>query len=273
MKTRIMSVILAGVAFLFFHTAVYASYINPSDGYTNITTYDGYSSGTGWYGTQENNETEPGTATGQGWDLEGFFFNDSTNSLALVGGFDFVKGGSAISTPAYDWVQSGDIFLETTANDNDPTNDNAFYDYVLAMNFTDKTYTVYDISGGGSTNSTTYGGPAAMAGLPLNYTGGGTAVTNSMSFSYVSNLTDTQMGGDLGTGPHNAAFVDLSFLAPNTNFSSFFTMTCGNDVLTGAGTTSGGQVPEPATILLLGFGVAALGARARKKKLDSAKEL
>jgi len=262
MKMRILSVILAGVAFFFFHTDVNASYINPSDGYANITTYDGYSSGTGWYGTQENNETEPGTTTGQAWDLEGFFFNESDNNLGLVGGFDFVDGGTSQGAS---WVQSGDIFLDTGTPD-------GYYDYVLAMDFANKTYTVYDISGG-STNSTTYGGPAAMAGLPLNYTGGGTAVTNSMSFSYVSNLTDTQMGGDLGTGPHNAAFVDLSFLAPNTNFSSFFTMTCGNDTLKGAGATSGGQVPEPATILLLGFGVAALGARARKKKLDSAKEL
>jgi len=256
MKMRIMSAMLAGLALLFFHTAVYASY-------TNITTYDGYGSGTGWYGGQENNEVEPGAATGQGWDLEGFYFNEDDNSLALVGGFDLVDGGTDLG---YSWVQSGDIFLET--NDQ-----NDFYEYVLSMDFTNKEYTVYDISGGGSTYTETHNGPAAMAGLPLNYTGGGTEVTGSMPFTYVANLTDSEIVGDLGAGPHNAAFVDMSFLEPNTNFGSFFTITCGNDVLTGAGTTSGGQVPEPATILLLGFGVAALGARARKKKLNSAKEI
>ena len=145
MKLRIMSVILAGVVFFFFHTAVYASYINPSDGYTNITTWDGYGSGTGWYGAQENNEVEPGASTGQAWDLEGFYFNESNNTLALVGGFDFVLGATALG---YDWVQSGDIFLETNADTG--TAANGYYEYVLAMDFTGKTYTVYDISGGGA---------------------------------------------------------------------------------------------------------------------------
>ena len=263
-----MSVILAGVVFFFFHTAVYASYINPSDGYTNITTWDGYGSGTGWYGAQENNEVEPGASTGQAWDLEGFYFNESNNTLALVGGFDFVLGATALG---YDWVQSGDIFLETNADTG--TAANGYYEYVLAMDFTGKTYTVYDISGGGSTTKTGYTHPSQtlISGLPWSYSGGGSAVTGG-TFAYVSNLTETQMGGNLGTGPHNAAFVNLSFLAPNTSFGSFFTMTCGNDTMKGAGTSSG-AVPEPATILLLGFGVAALGARARKKKLDSAKEL
>ena len=40
---------------------------------SNITVYDNYSSGTGWYGPQEDQETEPGTITSQTWDQEGMY--------------------------------------------------------------------------------------------------------------------------------------------------------------------------------------------------------
>jgi len=259
MKLKIKTLILAGFAFLFVSVPAYASY-------TDITVYDGYSSKEkGWHGEQENNEVEPGATTGQAWDLEAFYYDLDTSTLGLVAGFDLVDGGTDMGAG---WVQSGDIFLETS-NDGD-----GYYDYVLDMDFDTMTYTVYDISGGGA-YSTTHGGPSGTAGLPLSYTGGGKAVSGykNLSFTYVKNLTGTDMVGDLGSGRHNAAFVDLSFLAPNTDFGSFFTMTCGNDVIKGSGTTASGAVPEPATILLLGFGLAALGATAGKKKMGLGKEL
>ena len=87
---------------------------------------------------------------------------------------------------------------------------------------------------------------------------------DDVGLQYVSNLTDGAMGGGLSRGSHNAAVVDLSFLASKTDFFCFFTMECGNDVLRGKGGTSA-AVPEAATILLLGFGVlAALGGRQRR---------
>jgi hypothetical protein len=72
-------------------------------GAVNVTIYDGQSSGTGWYGPQENNETEPGTITAQAWDFEAFFWNGSTRTLYLVGGYDFING--------YSDTTAGDVFL------------------------------------------------------------------------------------------------------------------------------------------------------------------
>ena len=69
----------------------------------NITIYDGNSSSeTGWYGTQEDQEVEPGMQTGQYWDLEGFFLDGSM--LSMVGGFNFKTGR--------DGYTSGDIFID-----------------------------------------------------------------------------------------------------------------------------------------------------------------
>jgi len=39
----------------------------------NITISDEDNQGTGWYRDREDQETEPGTARNQSWDLEAFF--------------------------------------------------------------------------------------------------------------------------------------------------------------------------------------------------------
>ena len=57
---------------------------------TNITIWDKEGSGSGWYGTQEDQEVTPNCVTGQVWDLEGFFLKD--HKLTVVGGFDFKNG-------------------------------------------------------------------------------------------------------------------------------------------------------------------------------------
>ena len=51
-----------------------------------ITIHDGASSGSGWNGPKEDQEVESGNATGQAWDMEGFFLEGTT--LSMVGGRD-----------------------------------------------------------------------------------------------------------------------------------------------------------------------------------------
>ena len=55
----------------------------------DITIFDQMSSGTGWWGQQENNEVEPGCVGGQQWDLEGFYLDQDTAMLYMIGGYNF----------------------------------------------------------------------------------------------------------------------------------------------------------------------------------------
>jgi hypothetical protein len=123
----------------------------------NITINDEHSSGSGWYGSSEDQEVEPGCITGQQWDLEGFFVNGLT--LSMVAGYNLVTG-----VPGYPQVVSGDLFIDVdgdaqygsgahagaTYNPLQVVSDSFGYDFVMDLDFATLTYSVFDIANAGA---------------------------------------------------------------------------------------------------------------------------
>lgn len=99
---------------------------------------------------------------------------------------------------------------------------------------------------------------------PWRYKEGGTLLEGyeNIDILYEAGLSNDEIGGGLTGGTHNAATVDLSFLGPGTDFTSHFTMQCGNDNLMGNGAA---PVPEPATMVLFGIGLIGIAGFGRKK--------
>jgi hypothetical protein len=118
----------------------------------DITISDGQSTGSGWYGNRENNETEPGTITSQVWDLEKMLIDGS--QLTIQGGYDFRTGAQANGK----WYRRGDILIDlngdakTTFNSANPSDktSNGYFNYDFAIHFSttanDLTYTIVDLN-------------------------------------------------------------------------------------------------------------------------------
>ncbi|MEW6290405.1 MAG: PEP-CTERM sorting domain-containing protein [Thermodesulfobacteriota bacterium] len=260
--TTTMALGLAGILLL----AGNAFALNYSN---NITIYDGSSTATtGWYGQQEDQETEPGMVATQAWDLEAFY--QKGNSLTMVGGYNFKTGK--------DGFYSGDIFIDidglygktqapdgfTPSTGNKTVTGNFGYEYVLDLDFSNLTYLVYKLDTADVKTITVYYPQNELtdpSSNPWRYASGGTLIGNG-TIDYAAGLADAAVGGLLG-GSHYAAGVDLSFLDPSLQFIAHFTMGCGNDNLLGKGTTA--PVPEPATMLLFGSGITGLAAWQRRK--------
>lgn len=243
---------------------------------SSITVADGNSSGSGWYGNHEDNETEafPFTIKAQSWDLEGMYLNN--RSLTMVGGFDF-RNGTTYDNHTY---LGGDIFISTgspsftqAANGGSGlggTVANTFgYDYVIHFDANVSSYSVYQLTSQSIVQRT---GDVA-ASNPWLYVSGGTAVAGYQNKSIngyglltqpvYGNLTTqgsttTGLQGYGGDNNHYFLTVDTSFLPTNSTATFHYTMECGNDNLMGRARMAP-SVPETGSILaLLGFGFAPL---------------
>lgn len=231
-----------------------------------ITIMDNAGTGTGWYSkAKEDQEVEKNCVATQPWDLEGFFLDGT--KLTMVGGYDFLNG--------YHDIYSGDIFLDVdgdivygqdvttlSGNGNKGITNEFGYDYVLDLNFDTLSYDVYQIDSSASLISPYYRQNDTSGAWK--YESGGTLLTSG-TIDYLAGLSDADTG--FAGGAHNAASVDLGFIASSTDFTAHFTMGCGNDDLMGQGhlDVPPTPTPEPGTLLLLGFGVFGLVGVARKR--------
>jgi hypothetical protein len=231
----------------------------------DITVYDGNSqSNTSWFGTSEDQEVEPGTSTGQSWDLEGFFLNGT--SLTMVGGYNFRNASQQYT--------SGDIFIDVDGdaahqatlgggNGYRITQNTYGYDYVIDLDFSSLLYSVYQLDDSTRTESVYFRQNDSSG--PWRLADGGTLLSGyeNLGMGYYSGLSDLEAGGLQGNY-HNAVVVSLSFLPileHSYDFTAHFTMGCGNDNLMGS---AADPVPEPSTLLLFGSGMVLLGRYGRK---------
>ncbi|MBN2231700.1 MAG: PEP-CTERM sorting domain-containing protein, partial [Deltaproteobacteria bacterium] len=80
-----------------------------------------------------------------------------------------------------------------------------------------------------------------------------------------SRLAGTGISGWNGNDTHYIlSGLDLSFLPDGTEFTSHFTMSCGNDNLMGNGVVA----PEPGTLLFVGAGIVGLLGWRRRRAGD-----
>ncbi len=258
---------------------VYATNITiPDLNSRSISKYD-KDYNTWWDRTNEDQEVEPGMVNTQQWDLEGFFTEGT--SLTLIGGYNFQNG-----LEGYD---SGDIFIDTnddpdyggSGDNNDDgyrtVNNSYGYNYVLDLDWSNKDnplYNVYTIDSSSKVLTAYY--HQNQGSSPWRYVSGGTKILSGGIIKYSTGLTDQETGfkGDLfdtsGTdlgGSHNKLVVDLGFLLPqgsndSVNFTVHYTMGCGNDNIMGKGIIPN---PEPATLILFGFGLLGIAGVCRKK--------
>lgn len=277
-------VVLTGILFLVFGMAA----VNKVSADTDVTQFD-YLTATlagvsgnatqllWWNNTNESQETEPGTITGNIWDLKSFNNINAGQDLSLVGGFNFKLGEEGYT--------GGNLFISTTGKplfgENAPglkpvtvlggnaqIYNNFGYNYVVTFNFTAGTYQVYSIPQyiddqhkGAILKTTSYSnganGESFLDSNPWKYYSGGTPGSNgSLTFdSSDPNNFKLTLAGLLGlTEFANAADIWL-----------FYTYQCGNDIMVGE--TVGSKVPIPPSALLLGsglLGLVGLGWRRRK---------
>jgi len=227
---------------------------------------DGLTSGTGWYGPHENNETEPGTQQGQRWDLENIFLNG--NMLTIRGGFDYANGVTVDSRT----IRRGDILIDINGDAVHPWTSSAGaknlnstfnYDYAIHFNLTDTSnlkYQIVRLNDGSTFDVVTDipgSNPWRMSDNSLNDGG------SSMGTAGLTSYTDGEgkhwdLTVDLGLNGYTSLLSDMASSQSGTFVH--YSMECGNDVIIG-------RVPDGGTTLILlglSFGLVAVAGRRMK---------
>ncbi len=248
---------------------------------TDITVWDGLGakpvSGHG-----EDNETEPGTVQGQEWDLEGFFLT-SDNVLQLVGGYNFY-GGIMYGN---DLIMPGDLFIDVDGLFGSRDHGSHMgYEYAVSWvnvantvgNNSPEKATVYKLGRGVellSVTDITDSDPWKLGDSGVKP--GRVDVQNSVTYTPdVRSLDEVSLWN--GRGVHNIVEFDLNWLIDDMKDEEWwtgeinvhYTYQCGNDLIKGSGSLvlpddPGVVIPEPASITLMGLGIAAVAVSRLRK--------
>lgn len=191
-------------------------------GWENITLYDSSSSypGTGWYGTNEDQEVEPGNQAGQRWDLEAFYFETDTWKLNLTGGYNFKYGvvGNGINFTSGDiFVDIDDIFghgkqvYDATHYPNGTVTDKFGYEFVIKLDWSNNSYKVYDLRSDPNVQTKLVYYKSNAKSNPWKYVSGGTELVSARGLiDYKIGLSNTEatlegttLVGDYYENPHS----------------------------------------------------------------------
>jgi len=239
---------------------------------TNITRDDGVGTN-GIAPLHEDNEAEPGMAQSQAWDLEGFFLDSTRKNLTIVSGYNVYTGKET--------MDAGDIFIDTNgdvvispnsiagplSSYQDVSNSLFRYEYVLDVNWTEGTFDIIQLDGNSQLEIGRYGDVHNLPSNPWMYLSGGIVIGGGTFNDYNKasqdqTSTGTGLQGWDGDNNHFVATFDITGIDLSGGGLFHNTMECGNDNLIG----KVAPVPEPATMLLFGTGIAGLVGSLRRRR-------